>query len=163
MKKKFNLKFFLFLGVIIALASIAVSAYIYIEKHSVPECSTVVKMFDTLNDGRVIKKVIFINVIKSGWREATFEFHGNISEGNKSYLLSRQVVTEYSYKNGYYYFKIKEGLVNPRDGVKRPDLNALFPKWKSNLYLHISQLNENSFMFLNNNVPVFICNKNKHP
>lgn len=105
--------------------------------------------------------LLLLNVVPSGFREATFIINGHAIGEKGNYAVSRVIEADYKYKSGYYYFTVKDVKKQPADNIEKDEVSKTIPIINSKYFLlKIEQLSKNSFVFTGNQAPVFICTQN---
>lgn len=158
--KKGNYKKNIFLAVsVLSVLIIAGISYLMFGFRTVPECKAVVKVIRPI-DGEKKESVILVNLVSSGFREATFVINGHANGAKGGYTLSRIIEADYKYRSGYYYFAVRDMKKQPADNAGQDDVSRALPVINSKYFLlKIEKLNTKNYVFSGNRAPVFICTK----
>ncbi|HIE1062975.1 TPA: hypothetical protein ACXJQO_004512 [Serratia marcescens] len=149
---------FFILVLLIALSITLFSTYRLAMKNRVPECKAIKTSF-TMVGSRRFEKVLLISIVPVGWHKFNVLLNGNISDGDKKYAISRMMVADYTFRDGYYYIKILENIRHARDSTADAELNRQLPA-KNRVYLmRIEKVSDNSYIFADNHAPLFVCSK----
>lgn len=151
-----------YLSIVVSILSLSViigTAWLFFDFHNVPECKSVIKVIRPIDDEKK-ESLILLNVVPSGFREATFIINGHATGEKGSYAVSRVIEADYRYKSGYYYFTVKDVKKQPADNIVQDEVSKTIPIINSKYFLlKIEQLSKDSFVFTGNRAPVFICTK----
>lgn len=138
---------------------IAGMSYLMFGFRTVPECKAVVKIIRPI-EGEKKESIILVNLVSSGFREATFMINGHANGAKGSFTLSRMIEADYKYRSGYYYFTVKDMKKQPADNAGQDDLSQALPVINSKYFLlKIERLNTKNYVFSGNRAPIFICTK----
>ncbi|CAI0926882.1 hypothetical protein [Serratia entomophila] len=121
-----------------------------------PECKAVLRSTNEVA-GRKIDRVLLISVMPSGWREVTFLLNGRILDGKEKFAVSRAVIMSSEWQGKYVHLQVTENNKAPGDSVKLAELERLLPVLGQNYYVNIEQLDDKSFIFIDNHAPMFVC------
>lgn len=138
------------------LGVLAVSLYVISSSPALPECKAVTHAINEVA-GKRIERIVLISVVPSGWRKATFLLNGRIVDGNEKYTVSRSVVVSYKQQGKYYHLQVEENNKNPGDNVGKTDLERFLPAKGQISYIHVEQVDDEKFMFIDNHSPIFLC------
>ncbi|QJW53190.1 hypothetical protein HL670_00040 [Serratia plymuthica] len=144
---------------VLSVLIIAGMSYLMFGFRSVPECKAVVKIIRPI-DGEKKESIILVNLVSSGFREATFVINGHANGAKGSYTLSRIIEADYKYRSGYYYFTVRDMKKQPADNAGQDDVGQAVPVINSKYFLmKIEKLDTKNYVFSGNRAPVFICTK----
>ncbi|QLJ67568.1 hypothetical protein [Serratia marcescens] len=144
---------------IVSILAIVAMAWQLATLHAVPACKAVINMSNTL-DGQVRETSLLVNVIPSRFREVTFLLDGQVASEQGISTLSRVVDADYDYRQGYYYFSVKDVKKKSVDNMNDADIVATAAVINSPHFIFkIGSLDDNRLVFSSNIAPSFVCTK----
>ncbi|MDT3252445.1 hypothetical protein QZQ97_16140 [Serratia sp. root2] len=146
-------------AILLMLVCILVSAYIIATRHKIPACSAITTSVNYTQAGK-IETTLRVSLVPSGWGKLNIMLDGQVTQGTEKYTVSRLLIAEYQYQSDHYYVKVQKTIRNSRDNAQSEEANRVMPGAVKNRFVKIERIDDSSFMFADNNAPLFVCTKN---
>lgn len=143
-------------ALLLSIVTLVVSGYTLFTRHAIPGCGAITKSIHYTPEGKV-EIALLVSVVPVGRNKVQILLNGQTRKNSEKYTVSRLLIADYQFEQGQYHVRVKQAVRNPMDNVMDEEINRVMPGTAKDFFLKIERVDESSFIFAENNAPLFIC------